>query len=149
MKKYSNIILFLLAVILAEVFIFNITSFRLLFGNYERIEYSKADLEKYKIDDYTYEIKDINKEVGTVKFEVSDDIPSFNYSWSYSDATSEYFMELPLKYYVAGEERTQYMPVYLSGETNSLKFKYSEINNIEIIVINENIPIKFNFMRVG
>lgn len=149
MKKYSKIILFLLAVILAEVFIFNITSFRLLFGNYERIEYSKADLEKYKIDDYTYEIKDINKEVGTIKFEVSDDIPSFNYSWSYSDATSEYFMELPLKYYVAGEERTQYMPVYLSGETNSLKFKYSEINNIEKIVINENIPIKFNFMRVG
>ncbi len=154
MKKYSKILFLLIAVVLLEIFVFNITSFRLLFGDFERIEYSKEDLEKYVVDDAAFRITDINKKVGTIKLEFGDDIDSFEYKWSYSDGTSDYLSELPRKNYIMGEERTKYMPVYLSGETKTLelaqnRYIYFDSDTIDKIVLNENIPIDFNFTRVG
>ena len=67
MKKNSKSLLIILIVaILLEVFVFNITSFRLLFGNYERQEYNLY-LNEIKDDKAYLEAKDINKKVGTIK----------------------------------------------------------------------------------
>ena len=61
MKKNSKSLLIILIVaILLEVFVFNITSFRLLFGNYERQEYS-VSLNEINDDKAYLEAKDINK----------------------------------------------------------------------------------------
>ena len=150
--NFKKVLIILIMAILVEVFVFNITSFRLLFGNYERKEVDISLLEKD--DGYAYmEATGIDTEVGTVKVVFSDDACSMDYRINYSDATSTEYRSLPEKYYVEGEERTQYVPVYLSGKTNKLclvtRASFYELEMIEKIVVNEDIPLDINFTRIA
>ena len=152
MKKNSKSLLIILIVaILLEVFVFNITSFRLLFGNYERQEYNLY-LNEIKDDKAYLEAKDINKKVGTIKVIFSEDTETLDYRLFYADETSAEYFSLPGKVYVSGEERTAYIPVYLSGNVKKLSVEvdefYNDCNIVEKIVINENIPIDFNLLRL-
>ena len=152
MKKNSKSLLIILIVaILLEVFVFNITSFRLLFGNYERQEYS-VSLNEINDDKAYLEAKDINRKVGTIKVIFSEDAETMDYRLFYIDETSSRYFTLPGKVYVSGEERTAYIPVYLSGNVKNLSVEIDEIHNelnmVEKIVVNENIPIDFNVVRL-
>lgn len=152
MKKNSKSLLIILIVaILLEVFVFNITSFRLLFGNYERQEYNLY-LNEIKDDKAYLEAKDINKKVGTIKVIFAEDTETLDYRLFYADETSAEYFSLPGKVYVSGEERTAYIPVYLSGNVKKLSVEvdefYNDCNMVEKIVINENIPIDFNLLRL-
>ena len=142
--NFKKVLIILIMAILVEVFVFNITSFRLLFGDYERKEINISLLEEN--DGYAYmEAAGIDTKVGTVKVIFSDDACSMDYRINYSDETSTEYRSLPEKYYVEGEERTQYIPVYLSGKTNKLCLvthaSYYELEMIDKIVVNEDIPI--------
>ena len=124
MKKYSKILFLLIAVVLLEIFVFNITSFRLFFGDFERIEYSKEDLEKYVLDDAAFRITDINKKVGTIKLEFGDDIDSFEYKWSYSDGTSDY-LSVVFSGYISGG--AHFISVNIHNERMELRIEVEVI----------------------
>ena len=153
MKKYSKLIKILIIALLIEIFIFNITSFRLLFGNYETKEWKEFDVMWHDEDNSTtwIELKDINTKVGTIKVDYSDDIEGSGYFICYDDATSERYRDLTGKYYVQDSPRTKYMPLYLSGETDRLIVQIEsyiyDTESLEAIVVNENIPVEFNIIR--
>ena len=72
-KKHLKILIILIIIGLAlEVIVFNITSYRILFGNYEKKVFT--DFEFLKIEDgNTYlKISNINQKVGTIKLELKD-----------------------------------------------------------------------------
>ena len=82
----------------------------------------------------------------------SEDTETLDYRLFYADETSAEYFSLPGKVYVSGEERTAYIPVYLSGNVKKLSVEvdefYNDCNMVEKIVINENIPIDFNLLRL-
>ena len=149
--KYLKIILIL---VILEVIFFNITSYRTFFGNFEKEDFFKENFEIIETDYGWVKIKinNINSKVGTIKTQIKDDENSYEYFYEYSDETTEGHFGLPSKLYIPGEEKTQYIPCFLSGNVKSLilNIENSVIENeqIEKIIINETIPIEINLYRV-
>lgn len=151
-KKHLKILIILIIIGLAlEVIVFNITSYRILFGNYEKKVFT--DFEFLKIEDgNTYlKISNINQKVGTIKLELKDIEEPVEYKFYYSDDTTEYNFGLNSKFYLLTSEKSHYIPVYLSGDTNYLilsvnNYIYEE-GKLESVTINEKIPFEFNIVR--
>ena len=142
-----------LIVCVLEVLVFNITSYRTFFGNFEKKEFSKEVFEVISSEEnLRVKINNINMPVATIKVEFSNRNTNYEYFYEYSDATTIEHMRLPSKLYLSGEERTQYISCYLSGEVNSIIINVENTNGnenlIKKITINEAIPFEFNFVRV-
>lgn len=150
-KEYSKIILIFVITIFLEVIVFNITSYRTLIGNYEKKTYVNPEY-LYEFDGKTYlEIKDINTEVVSFKLELKNFEGMTEYKIFYSDETTSEFFDLASKKYISTYEKSKYIPLYLSGETNSLIIAINselyECGCLDKVVLNEKIPFEFNFIR--
>ena len=165
--KYFKIFLI---IIFLEVILFNITSFRTFFGNYEIKEFYEKDFEIVTSEEIQFGGRQANKaekentgiakikidnigfEVATIKLELYPINGSFEYYYYYSDNTTSGYMGLPAKVYIHENTNSHYIPCYLSGNVNSLILNIDEniqkAGIIEKIVINEKIPFDFNFARV-
>lgn len=146
MKKHFFI---LLIVLILETTLFNINSYR-IFNDSSKKEYTQNDFEYIETEEnITYiEIKNIDTEVKTVKLEL-DTMESIDYEVLYTDATSSNFRELPIKRYIDDYENSKYIATYLSGESESIGIKvYSNLVNIEKVIINTKIPFHFSIARV-
>lgn len=164
-RQYKQIIKVLLVVIALEIYVFNFNSLRLIFKNYNMVEYYKENFEMSDIEyDKTsnsyrvtgenpiIEIKDINEKIATINLDIELDNTekALNYRIRYTDETSKNYRELPTKTLVTGNERSKYVTCYLSGESNKIEVQFDKtdasfkINNISI---NKSVPFEFNFIR--
>lgn len=152
-KEYFKIILIFIIAIFLEVIVFNITSYRTLLGNYEIKTYTEEDTELIKSPEGKryLKISDIDTEVGTFKVELKRYKTITEYRVLYSDETSKEFWGLASKNYIEGDEKSHYIPLYLSGKTNSLILSLDEdiyeAEALDKIVLNEKIPFEFNTAR--
>ncbi len=145
-----KLLLILIISIFLEVIVFNITSYRTLFGKYEVKTYDKPKFLYYIDNNVCLEINNINLKVATLKLELKG-IDVTEYKISYSDETSSKFRDLNSKMYINSYEKSKYMPLYLSGKTNSIILcidkEIYDNGNIEKIILNQKIPFEFNILR--
>ncbi len=151
-RNYSKLLTKLIIALFLEVIVFNITSYRALLGNFERIEFNQFEFVKYQGSKAILKIDNINKEIATVKINFTEDIDDVReYQIYFSDETSSEFRGLNSKIYVPENEKSKYIPLYLSGKVNRLEIAIDKDiynnNNLESIVINEKIPFEFNIVR--
>jgi hypothetical protein len=147
MKKKLFIIL--LIVIILELTLFNINSYRVLNNNSKK-EFTEEDFIYSEDDEYrTYiEIDNINTEVKTVHIELDIEY-NVKYRVLYADETSSNLKGMPQKEYVIENENSKYIPCYLSGESSKIAIEIQDENvKIEKVTINEKIPFHFNLARV-
>lgn len=149
-KKY---VIILIVSLFLEIFLFNISSFRTLIGNYEVKVCDEPEFLYYSDDgDKAYlKFDNINTKTVTVKLEISGPEMVTEYNVFYSDATTSSHIGGFSKRFVSGNEKTKYMPLYLSGETNSLiievNSKVYDSGYLKYISVNEKIPFEFNKAR--
>ncbi len=151
MKKYSKILIILIIALFLEVIVFNITSYRLLFGKYEEKTFVNPEFVNYRNEKAILKIKNLNQKIGTVKLELKNFDETTEYQVSYSDETSDDFRSVNSKFYVQNYEKSKYVPLYLSGNTKEImisvdKSIYDE-NKIDKVIINSKIPFEFNIVR--
>ena len=152
------IIICIILAILIEVFIFNIASYRLLFGKYEKRSYNNF-IKEYddNIISY-YSIDNINTKVGTIKLDLNgldEENKYCNCIIKYIDDTNksgEYSEYLGEKIVHQDVENSKYISTYFSGDLKKLIIGVESynpeyiINNITV-VLNEKIPFEFNYIR--
>lgn len=163
-KTIVDITRTILIILILELSIFNINSYRLMFGEFEYVKYNVEELDlkdglEQKDGEYitskeitqNIEINNINKEIGTIKLNIDTNRP-IEYKIYYTDKTSANYRELPSKTLVNQIENSKSIPTYLSGESNKilvqLKIPENTKFNIDSIEINKNIDFKFNIVRV-
>ena len=150
-KEYSKFIIILILALFLEVIVFTITSYSILFGNYEKESYKELEYLYTENEKAYLKIANINKKVGTVKIELKNIESPTEYQIFYSDETTNEHLGLNSKIYLNSSEKSKYIPVYLSGNTNSLIISIDEKiyqdGNIEEVVINSKIPFEFNGIR--
>ncbi len=152
-KEYSRFLIIFIVALFLEVIVFNITSYRILFGNYIKVDYTDFEFLYYnenKTKAYV-KIDNINEKMGTIKVEFKDLEDVTEYQIFYSDATSNEYMGIASKFYIEKYEKSKTIPVYLSGETKGImicidKNVYEE-GKLSKIIINEKIPFEFNLIR--
>ena len=161
-----KLLLIIFISILIETFVFNAKSFRMLFGDYEyrNIEISNEiinGLEKvpnteneYKVikDNPCITINDIDMNTGTIKVDLlNEKRVKLDICIEYTDSSSKYYRELPIKTINQYKDTSKYTSLHLSGKTNSLKIniiaKNGEIIRINSISLNEQIPVEFRKER--
>ena len=163
-KTIIDITRAILIILILELSIFNMNSYRLIFGNFENVRYAVQNLNledgleqkdgKYittKEITKKIELDDINKEVGTVKLNIDTNRP-IEYKIYYTDTTSANYRDLPSKTLVNEIENSKSIPTYLSGESKKilveLKIPENTTFQIDSIEINSNIEFNFNIVRV-
>lgn len=138
-----------LIVLIFELFVFNFSSFRIL-SNKEKKEFTNKDFVHIETDDedITFiQINNIKAEIKTVYLKLKN-IDVVDYTFLYTDETTKDLATTPTKTYVENLENSKYIPCYLSGNSNSFGIKiYEENTQIELITINEKIPLNFNVLR--
>lgn len=151
MKKTKILGIIIIALFL-EIILFNITSYRTMFGNYEVKTYVNPEAS-YEDDDekVRLHISNIDTEVATFKIELKDIDEPTKYKIYFSDETTEGFYDLAEKTYIDDFEKSKYMSVSLSGEVSDIlvymdKDLYEQ-EKFNKIVLNEKIPFEFNIIR--
>ena len=174
MKRYIKTpAFFMLAVlvltVIAEIFVFNFSSFKLN-GDYEKtvLSLENATLSGFEYKDGKYvstspypyiEFENIGKKVGTVFADVlyTGGGKTVNYSIDFTDETNSsytYRKGLVTGTFTNGADRTKYINCQFSGDVGKLKIRFSKFDGTisfsnDGIVINEDIPIAFSFLRVS
>lgn len=163
---FRGLCMIFLTVSLMELFIFNISSFRLIGGKYEtenfNIDNLKLDGIEYNSETQVFtitssknssiELLDINKAVGTINVDLSG-IEIYDVTVEYADETcKDYAFNIPKKTMVNCIERSKYIPCLFSGNVSKLKINLEGMSKgtefkINKIVLNEQIPIIFNIVR--
>ena len=129
-KTIIDITRAILIILILELSIFNMNSYRLIFGNFENVRYAVQNLNledgleqkdgKYittKEITKKIELDDINKEVGTVKLNIDTNRP-IEYKIYYTDTTSQPRATCPLGVCrVRLSERTLVSTTVLATET--------------------------------
>lgn len=151
-RNYSNLLMNLIIALFLEVIVFNITSYRALLGNFEKREYTEFEFVQYQGSKAILKIDNINLDIATVKVNFSEYVDDLReYKIYFSDETSSEYRGLNSKNYIPENEKSRYMPLYLSGKVNGLEIAIDKdlYNNefLESIIINEKIPFEFNIMR--
>lgn len=151
-KNYSKILINLIIVLFLEVIVFNITSYRILLGNFEKKEFTQFEFIQYQGSKAILRINNIDKEVATIRVNFSQTIDDVReYKIYFSDETSSDYRGLHSKNYIPNNEKSKYMPLYLSGKVNGIEISIDKDiyknNQLESIVINEKIPFEFNIVR--
>ena len=141
-KKFYLITIIVLIVL--ELTLFNINSYRVLFDDNTQDTYDFINMV------YDVNIENINSEVKTiyVDFVLKDYTNTLDYSIAYSDSTTK-SRTLPLKTYFSSNERTKYTAVYLSHNVKSieLNFDKDQVRSVSI-TLNKHIPMHFSIVRI-
>ncbi len=158
----------LILTVLAEIFIFNFSSFKLN-GEYEKtvLYLENAKLSGFEFKDGKYvstspypyiEFENIGKKVGTVFADVLyTGGNTVNYSIDFTDETNASYTlrtGLVTGTFTKDADRTKYINCQFSGEVGKLKINFSKFDGTisflnDGIVINEDIPLAFSFLRVS
>ncbi|MBQ7409813.1 MAG: hypothetical protein IJW20_00330 [Clostridia bacterium] len=151
MKK-TRILRIIIIALFLEIILFNITSYRTMFGNYEVKKYTDSDIISTDSDEQVcLEISDINTEVVTFKIEFKDVEEPTKYRIYFSDETTEGFYDLAEKTYIEEFEKSKYMSLSLSGEISDMRVYIDkdlyDQGNFHQVVLNEKIPFEFNILR--
>lgn len=151
MKKTKILGIIIIALFL-EIILFNITSYRTMFGNYEVKKYGASDIINTDSDEQEcLQISDINTEVVTFKIEFKDIEEPTEYRIYFSDETTDGFYDLAEKTYIEEFEKSKYMSLSLSGEISDIRVYIDkdlyEQGHLHQIVLNEKIPFEFNIIR--
>lgn len=151
-RNCSKILINLIIALFLEVIVFNITSYRVLFGNFEKKEFTQFEFVEYQGSKAIIKIDNINTELATVKLNFNEYIDDVReYKIYFSDETSSNYRGLNSKNFIPENEKSKYIPLYLSGKVNGLEISIDkdiyENNNLDSIVINEKIPFEFNIIR--
>ena len=150
-KEYSKIILMVILAVVLEVIVFNITSYRTLLGKYEIIKIENPECE-FNDDNFAYiEIKDIKDKVASLKIDYSENVEASEYKVFFVDQTSTEYQYLTTKTYTPNYEKSEYIPLYLSGNAEKIRvavdlYTYN-LGDIKSVSINEKIPFEFNWVR--
>lgn len=150
-EKYLKIILIFIVAICLEVIVFNITSYRMLFSKYETKKYDEPNL-LYIEDNLAYlEIKDIKSKVQTLRVNYNEGVENTAYRIYFVDETTKEYQYLTTKEYISNYERSEYVPLYASGNVDKIMIAVDsylyEDGDLENIIINEKIPFDFNIVR--
>ena len=163
-KTIVDITRAILVILILELSIFNMNSYRLVFGDFEHLKYT---VQNIKIEDgltqedgkyittkeitKKVEIDNINKEIGTIKLNIDTNRP-IEYKIYYTDETSAEYRDLPSKTLVNEIENSESIPTYLSGTSKKilveLKIPANTTFKIDSIELNSNIEFNFNIVRV-
>ena len=163
-KTIVDITRAILVILILELSIFNMNSYRLVFGDFEHLKYT---VQNIKIEDgltqedgkyittkeitKKVEIDNINKEIGTIKLNIDTNRP-IEYKIYYTDETSAEYRDLPSKTLVNEIENSKSIPTYLSGTSKKilveLKIPANTTFKIDSIELNSNIEFNFNIVRV-
>lgn len=150
MKK-THILIILIIALFLEVMVFNITSYRILFGNFEKKTYTEFEFLEYENRNAKIQISDINTKVGTFKIKLQDIENAVEYRVFYADETTNEYRELNSKQYIESNEKSKSIPLFLSGNTSKIMLVIDKDiydgNNIVEITLNEKIPFEFNVFR--
>ncbi len=150
MKKIKYLYIVIIAIFL-EVIVFNITSYRTLFGKYEVKTFVNPEVVNYEDNKVYLKISDINEKVVTLKLQLKNITDVTEYKVFYSDETSKEFRGLNSKNYISSSEKSKYVPLYLSGKTNAIIISIDkdiyDFGKFDKIVLNEKIPFEFNIVR--
>jgi len=153
MKKHlSKILINLIIALFLEVIVFNITSYRVLLGNFEKRTYTEFELDQYDDSRAILKIDNINTNIGTIKINFDKTVDEVKeYKIYFSDDTSSSYRGLNSKKYIPGNEKSKYMPLYLSGNVKGLMISVDkniyESEQISEVVLNEKIPFELNITR--
>lgn len=152
-KHISNILMVLLIIAILEITLFNINSFRLIFGKYTEREYVINEITGEKGEggeEVSVKLNDINIKVGTLKINMDSD-KVITYTVSYIDELTSGYRSLPSKVFVNDIESSKSIPLFLTGYAKNLfiKFEIPKGTNYKIksIIINEPIKPYFNVDR--
>ena len=147
----KKLLLLIIIAFLIEVIVFNITSYRILFGNFEKKELKEFNF-LYNQDGKAFiEFPNLNMKIGTVNllFENIKDVTE--YKIYFSDDTSSEYNGLNSKKYIPSYNRSKYMPLYLSGNARGLVVSIDsniyDDESFKGIIVNDTIPFEFNFIR--
>lgn len=149
-KKFCIILIISL---LLEIFIFNISSYRTVFGKYEEKICTEPQFLYYSDDSSRVFVlfDNINTKTTTFKIEFNNLEEITDYKIYYSDATTSAYTGGFYKKYIPGYEKSKYIPLNLSGETKSLIIEIDadlyENGKLVEVSVNEKIPFEFNFIR--
>lgn len=163
-KTIVDITRAILVILILELSIFNMNSYRLVFGDFEHLKYT---VQNIKIEDgltqedgkyittkeitKKVEIDNINKEIGTIKLNIDTNRP-IEYKIYYTDETSAEYRDLPSKTLVNEIENSESIPTYLSGTSKKilveLKIPANTTFKIDSIELNSNIEFNLNIVRV-
>lgn len=151
-KNYSKLLINLIIALFLEVIVFNITSYCTLLGKFEKKEFNQFEYVQYEGSKVILKIDNINREIATIKVNFSDNVDEVTeYKVYFSDETSSGYRGLNLKRYVPENEKSKFMPLYLSGKVNGIQVEIDkEIyknNQLDSIIINQKIPFNFNIIR--
>ena len=153
MRKKGIVIILLIAMII-EIFICNITFFYSLKGRRNIKKYENVELMNYTDNFAVLKVSDINCKTYSVKIDFSSAIEepeAIEYKVFFSDDTTSEYIGLKSKWYVKENEKSKYMPLYLSGNCKSLLVyvnkDFYDAGAIESITINETIPFQFHLIR--
>ena len=151
-KIIKNLIIIFIISICLEVMVFNITSYRVLMGKFEKKEINNGEFLQFDDDRAIIKFSNLNVPIASIKIIMSNIKWPTEYKISYSDETSSQYKYLNSKKYIESYEKSKYMPLYLSGNTNGLIVNIDkeiyEDGNFHGIVLNEKIPFEFNFVRL-
>ncbi len=176
-NKYRPYIIILIAVILAEIFIFN---WRFIEG----IGYEKTELTSYTCGsgityvnrneigvkpsgDKWIEFKGFDAPVENVYISISNkrnyDDESLKEGGDYAykrlavvlsitDEANAQYLDMPERYIVDGVERTKYLKLHTAGNSDSLKIRFNGVDNqnliIEEVSLNKQVPFSVNIFRM-
>lgn len=151
-RNYSKILINLIIALFLEVIVFNITSYRVLLGNFEKKEFTQFEFVQYQGSKAILKINNINTELATVGVNFKKEVDDVReYKIYFSDETSSDYRGLHSKNYIPNDEKSKYMPLYLSGKVNGIEIAIDKDiyknNQLESIIINEKIPFEFNIIR--
>lgn len=113
-KHIKNIIIIFIIIIILELTIFNVNSYRIL--NSEKSKtYNKKDFNCIEKDEFItlIEIPNINEEIKTLNIEV-ENYNVVDYKLLYTDETTAEYLELPVKTYVDDLQNSKYIATFLS-----------------------------------
>ena len=165
-KSFRAIIVWFFILLFLEIFVFNFNSYHLLFGDYEKRDYSVDDvyLTNFKVNDGVaettkgagraiIELRDINIPVGTITVNLvcPEKLPEVTVKIDAADATyREYRGGIAKITVIKNDERSQTIPLHLSGNVSKLRLNIDMLasDSVKVTGISVNNPIAFRFSAI-
>ena len=159
-------LLLLLLSLTAELFVFNIHSFALLSGGYERTEVDlnspNVRLSSTQGHSITLELNDIGQKVGTLHLACtlppaepgSAGTPYVDVAVDAKDVTQQgyYRGEVASGQVVRGDDRSAYLVLNLSGEVSDLRLRLTTKEGCDFtlngLTLNATVPMRFSVLRL-
>lgn len=167
-KFWQIAVIFFIISLFCEIFIFNFRAFELSKKEEIKIESFKygsgielsenGNIKVRDSGDKFIEISDINKEVKNIYLDIErteiikEENKKTEITVSATDEANKLYFALPKRVIVKGVEKSKYINLNLSGESEKLKITFNGCDNTELnvnkISINKKVPFRIGFLRL-